>query len=187
MKKINRSIAHLIFMLAVASVSFYSCKSTVADAPKDSENSNRIYHVTENDSVNIAMAQGYLASLLNGDGGEAEKMVTANFMAYGPAASDSATFAQVKTQWANNGTSRTKQDAGIFASSCLTVTEGPLVGDWVSLWGTYVANDNKTGKDIKVPWHSVFKIDDGKIRQTNIWFDNLAPALAMGTVVPAKK
>lgn len=187
MKKIKRSVVHLILMLAFASVSFYSCKSTVADSTKESAKSNRIYHVSENDSVNIVMAKAYLASLLNGDGVEAEKMVAANFMAYGPAASDSAAFSQVKTQWATNGTSRTKQDAGIFASSCLTVTEGPLVGDWVSLWGTYVANDNKTGKDIKVPWHSVFKIDGGKIKQTNIWFDNLAPALAMGTVVPANK
>ncbi len=187
MKKINRSVAHLILLLALASVSFYSCKSTVADSSKEPAKSNRIYHISENDSANIAMVKGYLASLVNGDGGEAAKLVTDNFMAYGPAASDSATFAQVKTQWANNGTTRTKQDAGIFVSTGLTVTEGPLIGDWVNVWGTYVANDNKTGKDVKVPWHSVFKIDNGKIRQSNIWFDNLAPAMAMGTVVPAKK
>ncbi len=174
-------------ILAAASLSFYSCAPAASDDTKAEEPvSTRGYYITENDAANIAITTDYLNSLVTGDGGVAKSLVGDGFMSFGPAAGDSATIEQVVQQWATNASNRTNQQAGIFISNGLTVTEGPLAGDWVSMWGTYTCNDTKSGLDISVPWHSVSKIENGKITQTRAWFDNLAPSMAIGTVVAAK-
>jgi hypothetical protein len=116
----------------------------------------------------------------------AQGLVNANFMSYGPSVEDSATIEQVVAQWVTNAATRTEQEVGLFVSTGLTVTDGSLTGDWVNMWGTYTANDNKSGLDVTVPWHSVSKIENGKISLVRAWFDNLAPSLAIGAVVPAK-
>lgn len=186
MKNILKPLSLLFSLLAVASISFYSCTPAASDAPAEVAASSRIYHVSENDSSNIALATEYLNSLVMGDGSVAQSMVSESFMSYGPAEGDSATIDEVVAQWAANAASRTNQQAGIFISNGLTVTEGPVTGDWAIMWGTYTANDTKSGVDVTVPWNSVTKIEDGKIVQVRAWFDNLAPSMAVGAVVPAK-
>ncbi len=187
MNKIIQPLSQSLFLLAVGSFFSYSCQQSASSTTQEETmKSNRIYHVSENDTANMALVTNYYNSLIGGDGSEAAALVATNFMSYGPSVGDSATIDQVKTQWAGNAANRTKQDAGILIGNGLTVTEGPFKGDWVSMWGTYKANDNKTGKDISVPWHSTSKIENGKILTHRIWFDNLAPAMELGTVVRAK-
>ena len=187
MKTNFRSISYLFSLLALASVSFYSCTPAVSEkAAEDTEQSTRTYHVSENDVANIAIATDYINSLVTGDGSVAKGLVNPNFMSYGPSVGDSATIEQVMARWVTNAATRTEQEVGLFVSTALTVTEGSLTGDWVNMWGTYTANDNKSGLDVQVPWHSVSKIENGKISMARAWFDNLAPAIALGTVAPVK-
>ncbi len=129
----------------------------------------------------------YTKSLVNGEGSEDAKLVSKDFYSFGPASGDSANIDLVLTNRSNTAKTRTNQSSGIFASASLTVTEGPLAGDWVMLWGNYKAVNIATSKTMKVPWTSPSRIDNGKISRSTIWFDNLAPAMAMGTVAPVKK
>jgi ketosteroid isomerase-like protein len=187
MKNNFRFISYLFSLLALASVSFYSCTPATSEAAAEDTAQNKpTYHVSENDAANIAIVTNYLNSLVTGDGSVAQGLVNANFMSYGPSVGDSATIEQVMAQWVTNAATRTEQEAGLFASNGLTVTDGPFTGDWVMLWGRYTCNDNKSGLDLTVPWHSVNKIENGKISLTRAWFDSLAPSLAVGAVVPAK-
>jgi hypothetical protein len=187
MKTNLKTFYYAFSILAMASITFYSCApAATEDTAATEEPSSRTYKISDNETENIALATEYLNSLIAADGAVTKGLVSDSFMGFGPAAGDSANIEKVIEQWAANNASRTNQESGLFVTNSLTVTEGPLLGDWVSMWGTYTANDNKTSMDITVPWHTVAKIENGKITRTQSWFDNLAPAMALGSVVPAK-
>jgi hypothetical protein len=187
MKNKFKSYSYVLAAIAFASVTFYSCApASSEDEPAEKPTNSRSYQISENDVENIALATDYLSSLISGEGDVTRKFVNESFIAYGPAYGDSATIDQVVAQWAANATTRTNQKAGVFISNSLTVTEGSFAGDWVSMWGNYTGTDTKSGMEITVPWHSVTKIVDGKIAVNNTWFDNLAPSMKLGVVVPAQ-
>jgi hypothetical protein len=187
MKKTFKTTSYGIAAIAFACFTFYSCAPTSSgDETTEKTTNSKNYHVSENDSANIAIAVGYITSLVNGDGSVAQNSVTAGYMSRGPAMGDSATIEQVVASWATNASQRTNQDAGIQAQSGLTVTEGPLAGDWVHLWGIYTATDTESGKALSVPWHGAYKIQDGKISWSRSFYDNLAPYMELGRVMPAK-
>ena len=61
-------------------------------------------------------------------------------------------------------------------------------GEWILSWGTNTVTDKKTGKEIVIPYHTVSRIDNGKIVFLRYFYDMLNIATSQGfTLTPPKE
>jgi hypothetical protein len=166
----------------------FSCKEATTTEEVETEieeTTTRMYDISPNEEANIALVNEFIDAILNSRFDEAKSMVTSDYMEKGPSAKDSMNVDQMIARWTAVNSERSNQDAGVLIATSLVVNEGDLAGDWVNIWGDYTATLNGSDYKYDVPWHRVVRIIDGKISYAHAWFDNLAPAMDIGSVVPA--
>lgn len=177
----TRTFTPYAIVMAMSLIMILSCKpkeeadTIIADAP---EKSTRLYDISVNEEANIQMAKDFVTAAVSGDSDKVRAIAHSEYWDYGPGAKDSMNLDDFLAAWAETSAARIEQDPGIMIYNSLTVNEGDLEGDWVSMWGTYTAKQGDY--TFNVPWHRVFLISEGKIVLSRSWYDRLASGLDMG-------
>ena len=162
---------------------FVSCKQQAEETETDMEETTeeaRTYDISSNEDAYIDMAVNYVNAVMANDTALARTFVDDSYWDFGPGAKDSVALDDFLSGVIARSANRTDQDAGIFIHNALVVNEGPLAGEWVSVWGNYSAKEGDYTYD--VPWHRVFRFEEGKIVMSRVWYDRLVPSMDMGAV-----
>ncbi len=130
----------------------------------------------------IQLVTGYLEALSAGDLDMAKTKLHNRFMHYGPAESDSANATQELARWAE--TNKNYSDINInHVTHSWRVEEGTYKGDWVAVWGTYQATHKTLNKTISLPFHTISRVESGKIRVLRGYWDNAGAVTQLGGTI----
>ena len=168
-------------------VSTFSCKEAETKEETPVVEETRLYDISPNEEANIKLVSEFIDALITNKPDKVKSLVSDKFMDYGPSAKDSMNIDQLTYAWTSIDSTRSEQDAGVFAITSLIVNEGDLAGDWVNVWGNYTAKEKNSDYYYDAPWHRVFGVKDNKITFSRAWFDNLAISLDLGRVAPVPK
>jgi predicted ester cyclase len=136
--------------------------------------------------INIVYA--YIDAVLNKDFTAMDTMLAPNFMAYGPAVTDSVNKSQEidswKKEWAETYDSITyNRITTVFKH----IDSGNFAGDWVSDWAN-ITLKYKNGKTAKFGLNEVYKVVNSKIVLSSAYYDAAGIMKQLGyTFVPPKE
>ena len=132
--------------------------------------------------ADMKVVSDYINAIVSGDLVKAKSLLSGNFMAHGPARSDSSTVEQELARWTENYKNQTDRKVS-FVTQTFKVLSGNLKGNWVSLWGDYTFT--QAGKTIKFPFQYTANVADGKIMSDRIYYDVFSIYTQLGfKVVP---
>lgn len=172
-----------LFILFLGGILIVSCKTNTEEAETSFEETTeeaRAYDISSNEAAHMEMAINYVNAIMANDTALARTFVSDSYWDFGPGAKDSISLDDFLPGVVARSANRTDQDAGIFISNALVVNEGELAGEWVSVWGNYSAKEGDY--TYNVPWHRVFRFEEGKIVLSRVWYDRLSPSMDMGAV-----
>lgn len=132
-----------------------------------------------------AVLRTYLEALVAGDFDAARATMADDMTMYGPAADESETPDEVIQRWTQ--TQADFSSMGVeFVTHSWVVPSGDLEGRWVGAWGTWTGTHAASEKEMRVPFHFVAQVENGKIIQSRGYRDRLAPNMAIGATVAAE-
>lgn len=119
----------------------------------------------------LELVQKYTKALQAGDVATMNAQFSPNAMIYGLGGGlDSLTVAQHKDYYTNS-TNLFKHTLSQELYLPVKVTNNWNEGEWVLSWGINTLQDKKTGKTIRVPYHTAGVIVNGKIARLHYWYD----------------
>ena len=135
--------------------------------------------VTDNPTAeaDLKTMSDFAYALVNNELSKAKGLLSENFTSYGPSTNTTFNIEEFITDWTEVHKVRSNQKID-FVMTTFKVLEGNLKGNWVAQWGTYTFTQN--GKDIVLPYQCTARIENGKIKETRFYFDNLPVVMAMG-------
>jgi len=177
------TLSKSLIVLFMVGILIVSCKQQAEESVavmEETVEKSRAYDISSNEEAHIDMAVNYINAIMANDTALARTFVADSYWDFGPGAKDSVALDDFLAGVIARSANRTDQDAGVFINNALVVNEGPLAGEWVSVWGNYSAKEGDYSYD--VPWHRVFRFEEGKIVLSRVWYDRLSPSLDMGAV-----
>jgi ketosteroid isomerase-like protein len=124
-----------------------------------------------NSAKALEVVQKYTKALQAGDVATMNAQFAPNAMIYGLGGGlDSLTVAQHKDYYTNS-TNLFKHTLSQELYLPVKVTDNWNEGEWVLSWGINTLQDKKTGKTIRVPYHTAGVIVNGKIARLHYWYD----------------
>jgi hypothetical protein len=124
-----------------------------------------------NSAKALEVVQKYTKALQAGDVATMNSQFAPNAMIYGLGGGlDSLTVAQHKDYYTNS-TNLFKHTLSQELYLPVKVTNNWNEGEWVLSWGINTLQDKKTGKTIRVPYHTAGVIVNGKIARLHYWYD----------------
>ena len=142
----------------------------------------------ENAETAEQLVRNYTSALQKGDVAEMNAQFSEKAMIYGLGGGlDSLTVEQHKEYFTNSTNQYTHSISGnLFLP--VKVEDNWNEGEWLLSWGTNTVTDKKTGKEIVIPYHSVSRIEDGKIVFMRYFYDMLNIVTSQGfTLTPPKE
>jgi ketosteroid isomerase-like protein len=168
-----------ILKITLASVFLMACMPIITEAQVTLE--------FENASTALELAKTYTAALQSGDMGKMDSLLHKDIMVRGLGGGlDSMTKAQHK-EYFTNSTNQYKHTLSNELYLPVKVTNSMNEGERVLSWGLNTITNKSTGKEVRVPYHTVCVIVDGKITRMNYWYDLMNIAVWQGyTITPPK-
>ncbi len=139
---------------------------------------------------NKALISQYIDAIVKGDTSAIGNFLADSYKGYGPGLTDSTDRAKEITEWGSNW----KNDfasidfnrAGMIAFT--VPAEGKFPGDWVSDWGLITVTYKNGLKPFSFWWNGVYRVKDGKIEVSRIFWNVNDFFIQQGyTVTPPKK
>jgi len=177
------TLSKSLFIFFLGGILIVSCKTNTEEAEtgyEETVDKSRMYDISSNEDAHIEMAVNYINAIMANDTALARTYVSDSYWDFGPGAKDSVAIDDFLPGVIARSANRTDQDAGVFIYNSLVVNEGELAGEWVSVWGNYSAKEGDY--TYNVPWHRVFRFEEGKIVLSRVWYDRLSPSMDMGAV-----
>ena len=134
----------------------------------------------QNAAKALEVVQKYTKALQAGDVATMTAQFAPGAMIYGLGGGlDSLTVAQHK-EYYTNSTNQFKHTLSQELYLPVKVTNNWNEGEWILSWGINTLQDKKTGKTVRVPYHTAGVIVNGKITRMNYWYDRLNVLLGQG-------
>lgn len=129
-----------------------------------------------NGSKDEAVVRSYMEAVLSRDPAKLERNHADGYMGYGPRWNSSETKADmirnIKTIW--DGFTDISYDRVRLASMTVTGDEETLLnGNWVFSWSIFKGKDKISGKEISIDVHQTYKIENGKIVLSTVYYNQL--------------
>ena len=125
----------------------------------------------QNAAKALEVVQKYTKALQAGDVATMNAQLAPGAMIYGLGGGlDSLTVAQHR-EYYTNSTNQYKHTLSQELYLPVKVTNNWNEGEWVLSWGTNTIQDKKTGNTIVVPYHTVGRVENGKIVFLRYWYD----------------
>jgi ketosteroid isomerase-like protein len=119
---------------------------------------------------NVAIAEKYNAAFESGDFESWREICAEDFKTYGPGIKSEASLDEYIESMAGFKEATDSVKNHTIAYLPYTVEEGEQAGDYVFWWGSNSAYFVEAGKSAEIMIHTVFKIEDGKIKwETDYW------------------
>ena len=119
----------------------------------------------------LDVVQKYTKALQAGDVAAMNSQLAPGAMIYGLGGGlDSLTVIQHR-EYYTNSTNQYKHTLSSELYLPVKVTNNWNEGEWVLSWGVNTIQDKKTGKTIRVPYHTAGRIENGKIVSLRYWYD----------------
>jgi len=163
----------IVLFLAIGQITFAqekSYKETVTENPTAEED--------------LKVISDYINALTNNKMTVVSGLLADDYVGTGPSNEDTETKAEQIAGWKEAHKVRTDQKND-FVVNTFRVLDGDLKGDWVSVWGTYIFNQE--GVAMTLPYQFTALVENGKISRSIIYYDRLAIREAMGFELTAKK
>jgi len=180
MKKTMNSIysAGMLLLLLAGTVNSIAQQATPASQLRYKE----VVVENPNAEADMKVVADFVNALTNADLIKAKSLLTANYLGYGPAPTDSTTADQTITDWKENYKIQTNRTVS-FVTQTFKVLSGNLMGNWVSLWGDYGFTQN--GKKVSFPFQYTARVNNGKIDTDRIYYDRMFILQSLGyTLTP---
>lgn len=143
-----------------------------------------IVTVNPNAEADTKVVKDYYTALAAADTIKVKSLMGEKFMLYGPSAADSSNAQKELLNWAKNY--QIQQNRSVtFITHSFTVPEGQFAGNWVGVWGKYHCTIHDI--EISVPFQSTCKVENGKISNIYIYYDNLSVRNQLNHSVPTPK
>lgn len=129
-----------------------------------------------NGSKDEAVVRSYMEAVLSRDPDKLERNHADGYMGYGPRWNSPETKADmirnIKTIW--DGFTDISYDRVRLASMTVTGDQEPLLnGNWVFSWSIFKGKDKISGKEISIDVHQTYKIENGKIVLSTVYYNQL--------------
>lgn len=144
--------------------------------------------ISPNAEANISIVDRYVEAIFTEDYATMRSMVTDNYISLdNTEVGDTATIDDVIAAWKENHKVNADHTLQGFHSA-LMVDEGPQKGDWILFWGWAGWNNEVMNKQMGMPIHLVFQIQDGKIAVDAAYYDSRGILEEMGfAIVPPEE
>ena len=125
-------------------------------------------------AAEMEVVDEFLVAIQNADMETARSLITDESITYGPAVTDSLTANEWNELWVDNFKNRIKEISYERTASryfLVTPQQNPLLsGHWVMEWGIMSSN-YLNGTSASFWWHGAFKVEDGKIALSRVFYD----------------
>ncbi|MFK7834216.1 MAG: nuclear transport factor 2 family protein [Winogradskyella sp.] len=158
------------------------CLGQIAMAQDTNFNDTVKLNPTANEDLKVVT--DYMDALMTNDMKKVGRLLADTYVGNGPSTDDKQTKAEQIASWTETHKVRTN-NKNSYVVNTWRVLSGDYKGDWVSVWGDYSYTEN--GKDVKLTYQFTANIEDGKIQNSIIYYDNLAIAKQMGYELTAAK
>lgn len=122
--------------------------------------------------MNEALAITYIDAVVKGDIKTMEELLTDDYRGYGPGIADSVNKVKEIENWKRNMDSlyvSIKYDR--YGTLSTRVDSGRVAGDWVFDWARITLNYKSVEPPVTFWSHAVFRIKDGKINLSRVFYD----------------
>lgn len=167
----------LVVAFVMASQMFLSCQKQEEKTKTTTPSYKEVVVENPTAEADMKVVGDYINAVVSGDLVKAKSLLSGNFMAHGPARSDSSTVEQELARWTENYKNQTDRKVS-FVTQTFKVLSGNLKGNWVSLWGDYTFT--QAGKTIKFPFQYTAGVANGTITRGQIYYDNMAIVTQLG-------
>ncbi|TVP53197.1 MAG: nuclear transport factor 2 family protein [Mongoliibacter sp.] len=130
-----------------------------------------------------AVVNAYMEAMRSKDPSQLGKQHADNYVGYGPRWESPETkkdmIQHIQSIWERMDNIR--HDRIRMLSVTISGDEVPeFNGNWVFVWGIFVANDKSSGKEISLDIHQIFKVRDGKIIGAVVYYNELDGMIQTG-------
>jgi len=153
----------LILLLGIV-ILFAGCKTTSEPVDKQKD---------ETAKKNMEIVKEYFSAFENEDTVTIKELLTDDFIEAGPGIDEEYDLEETIEGFKHSIEMFDSLKVDFVAITTEHNAEGELAGDWVMSWVTIQAYHVEAEKSIKVNYHSVYKIEEGKIAMVVNYWDRL--------------
>ncbi|TVQ10085.1 MAG: nuclear transport factor 2 family protein [Bacteroidetes bacterium] len=167
-KKIN----HLKLLFAITAF-FVSCQSQPEQIPGYEK-----FSLNPNFEADVQTVNSMLTACFAGDVAGMETWMHPHYMSYGPGHNREETRQETIDGWVNFARrfENTQLANATYYSFIIDDKDDlpELNGAWLVLWGNVIFTERMSGSEIHSRVHLAFRVNNGKVEEGNLYYDNLS-------------
>ena len=174
----KKNFCHLVLLFTLTAF-FVSCQSQPETIPGYEK-----FSLNSNFEADIQTVNSMLTACFAGDVTGMETWLHPDYISYGPGYNSQETRQETIDGWvdfARRFENTHLANATYYSFIIDDEDELPeLNGTWLVLWGNVISNDRMDGTEIHSRVHLAFRVNNGKVEEGNLYYDNLSVNQQLG-------